>query len=455
MKPTRTTLALIRSSAIVLATLACAVGVVPGCGLENALVGGACKVGYTACGTDCVDVLVTREHCGSCDVVCPPGVACVAGVCGGSTDGSTDALADTSTDGNPGDARLDALADTSTDGNPGDGSTDGNPGDGSTDGNPGDGSTDGNPGDGATDGSVDACPPPPYNTPARCGSCFVQCVAPNTECLLENGNFVCKPPCTPPLEPCNGICVDKMVDPFNCGVCNKVCPALICAGGICQGTNPGHEIVVGHDGLSALGASAQAKVITNAVLLPAANPLRILSFEKWSDPAVVAKVKSLVGAAALGRTLAYTVSMDEADLRDALKLSRADVVVVYDQGQMDAAAAMSTGMGWAAPLLTFAREGKTIVALDGADGQGQMPLLLRTAGILNVTSHTALAAAQRVRVVAPADPVGLAVLSPYAVADRSVTLQSADPNGGDITYVVRQGAAGNGDPVAVHKLVQP
>lgn len=428
MMPTRTTLALIRSSAIVLATLACAVGVVPGCGLENALVGGACKVGYTACGTDCVDVLVTREHCGSCDVVCPPGVACVAGVCGGSTDGSTDALADTSTDGNPGD-----------------GSTDGS----------GDGSTDGSPSDGATDGGGDACPPPPYNTPARCGSCFVQCVAPNTECLLENGNFVCKPPCTPPLEPCNGICVDKMVDPFNCGVCNKVCPALICAGGICQGTNPGHEIVVGHDGLSALGASAQAKVITNAVLLPAANPLRILSFEKWSDPAVVAKVKSLVGAAALGRTLAYTVSMDEADLRDALKLSRADVVVVYDQGQMDAAAAMSTGMGWAAPLLTFAREGKTIVALDGADGQGQMPLLLRTAGILNVTSHTTLAAAQRVRVVAPADPVGLAVLSPYAVADRSVTLQSADPNGGDITYVVRQGAAGNGDPVAVHKLVQP
>ena len=108
-----------------------------------------------------------------------------------------------------------------------------------------------------------------HNTPARCGSCFVQCVAPNTECLLENGNFVCKPPCTPPLEPCNGICVDKMVDPFNCGVCNKVCPALICAGGICQGTNPGHEIVVGHDRLPRLRQLHPATLTAVGRTLPA------------------------------------------------------------------------------------------------------------------------------------------------------------------------------------------
>ncbi len=445
----RASLGFARTSAIALAGLALSVGVAPGCGLENALVGGACKVGYTVCGADCVDLLVDPNHCGRCDVPCPPGLACGSGICGGPVDGSRDALADVS-----GDTATDGpISDGSQDGTvSSDGSSDGSTGDGSTDGTVGDGNT----GDGSADASADtadACPPPPYNTAARCGSCFIQCIAPNSECLLEAGNFVCKPPCTPPLEACNGICVDKQTDPFNCGVCDKVCPAVICLGGICQGANPGHEVVIGHDYAATFGGSAQAKVLTNAVFLPAANPLRVLSFEKWADPAIVARVKSLVAAAALGRTLTYTVSTNEADLRDPLRLSRNEVVVVYDQRQMTAVEAAATGASWAGPLLTFAREGGTIVALDGADGLGEMPSLLRTAGILNLTSHTPLAATSRVAVVAPFDQVGLAVVSPYAVSNRSVTLQSAEPNGGNVTFVVRNGTLGAGDPVVVHKLV--
>jgi len=438
-------LGVVRTSAIAFAVLAFAVGVVPGCGLENALVGGACKDGYSVCGADCVDLLVDTSHCGRCGTTCPPGVGCAAGICGGPADGAADALAD-------------GARDTSTDGPSSDGNTDGTTSDASSD-----GSTDGPASDASSDGSTDgpstdsgdACPPPPYNTAARCGSCFTQCVTPNTECLLEAGNFVCRPPCTAPLEPCNGICVNKQIDPLNCGVCDKICPALICVGGICQGANPGHEVVIGHDYTAGFGGSAQVKVLTNAVLLPSSNPLRILSFEKWADPAVVARVKAFVAAAALGRTLAYTVSNDVADLRDPLKLSQNAVVVVYDQSQMASADAMAAGTSWAAPLLTFAREGGTLVALDGAGGQGEMPLLLRSAGLLNITSHLALAAASRVAVVAPFDQVGLSVVSPYAVSNRSVTLQSADANGGNVTFVVRNGTLGDGDPVVVHKLVPP
>jgi len=214
-------------------------------------------------------------------------------------------------------------------------------------------------------------------------------------------------------------------------------------------------VVIGHDYSAAVGASAQVRVLTNAVLLSSANPLRVLSFEKWSDAAVVARVRAFIASAALGRTIAYTVSNDEADLRDPLKLSRAEVVLVYDQGTMTAAEATAAGTSWAAPLLTFAREGGTFVALDGADGLGQMPVLLRSAGVLDLTSHAPLAATSRVAVVAPFDQVGLGVLSPYAVQNRSVTLQPVEPNGGNVTYVVRAGNLGAGDPTVVHKLVPP
>ena len=422
------TVRMLRAAAVASVSLLAFVTLAPGCGLENALVGGACKAGFSACGSDCVDLARSPDHCGACAAPCRAGDVCVDGVCGAPSDGSADGRADALADGSP------------IDGSPIDGASgDGAPGDGA----PGDGS----PGD--------ACPPPPYNTAARCGSCFVQCTAPNSECLLEGGNFVCKPPCTPPLEPCSGVCVDKQTDPFNCGVCSKVCATLICATGVCQGTNPGHEVVLGHDYAGAVGASAQVKLLTNAVLLSAANPLRILSFEKWAEATTVARIKAFVAAAAFGRTIAYTVSNDEADLRDPLKLSRAEVVLLYDQRTMTAAEATTAGASWAPPLLTFAREGGTVVALDGADGQGQMPQLVRSAGILDLTAHTTLAATSRVAVVAPFDQVGLGVLSPYAVASRSVTLQTNETNGGNVTFVVRSGIAGNGDPTVVHKLVPP
>ncbi len=439
-------------------TGALVVSVVPGCGLENALVGGACKTGYTLCGADCVDLLTDTSHCGRCEATCAAGVACSGGNCGGSIDASSDSTADGSSDGSVTDGSDGSVTDGS-DGSVTDGS-DGSVTDGSdgsvTDG--GDGSVaDG--GDGsvtdASDGSVDACPPPPYDNAATCGSCFVACVAPNTDCLNVAGSFVCRPPCTPPLQACRGLCVDLQNDAFNCGVCDKVCPSNLCVAGKCQGTNPGHVVTIGHDYEGSVLGSAQSRPLTNAVLLPSANPLKILSFEKWANPAAVARVKLIVGAAALGRTLQYTVSTDEADLRDVLKLSQTSVVLVYDQAQLTAAEAPAIGAGWTASLRIFAQEGGTVVALDGADGNGQMPALLRSAGLFDTASHTPLAAGSRVAVVAPFDQIGLGVISPYASLGRSVTFQSNEANGGMVTFVVRQGIAGGGDPVVVHKLVPP
>lgn len=396
-----------------------------GCGLENALVGGACKPGFTACDGRCVDLAADPSHCGACATACAAGVACAAGTCGGrlDVDPRLDASADGAFDATSDADATSALPDASV------------------------------PDTSVPDANADACPPPPFDTAAHCGACGRSCSGTASQCVPENGTFVCKPPCPAPLEMCNGVCVDTRTDPLNCGYCNKVCPSMICVSSTCRGTHPGHDVVIGHDYSGAFGGSSQVKVLTNAVFLPPGDPVRILSFEKWSDPTTVARVKAFVAAAAFGRTVRYTVTSNVADVRNPLTLAANDVVLLYDQGAMTASEATATGTSWATALLTFAREGGTVVALDGAHGLGEMPALVRAAGLLAVTSHAPLASASHVAVAEPGDQVGLAVPSPYAVTDRSVTLRSSDPNGGDVSYVVRNGAAGDGDPVVVHKLV--
>lgn len=463
------------------ALLVCTVfvlAVVPGCGLENALVGGTCKPGFELCDERCVDLQAHPSHCGACGRACPSGVACGGGMCGGPVSASqgpavtgataapdSDATSTTPpfvTDGSPGpsfdaapsDASFEASATSQADGGPSDASIP----DTSIPEIPDAATADAAAPDAAVtsaDASVPICPPPPYDTPATCGSCLVSCSAPNSECLNAGGTFACGPPCPPPQEACHGVCMDLRTDPFNCGVCDKVCPSNLCVAGVCQGTKPGHIVVIGHDYSSTFAWSAQSKVLSNAVFLPSENPLRILSFEKWADPSTVATVKSILAAAALGRTLQYTVSNDDADLRSPLKLSKVSVVVVYDQRQMSSTEATAAGSRWATPLHTFNQEGGTVVAMDGADGFGQMPRLLRSAALLDVSSHSALPGTARVTVVAPFDQVGLGVLSPYAVADRSVTMQSNEPAGANVTFVVRNGLSSTGESVVVHKLVPP
>jgi hypothetical protein len=449
-------------------------GVVSGCGLENALVGGACKPGFEVCNERCTDLLADPSHCGACGTACPMGVGCGGGLCGGranphgpATDApiagaaappASDATRDTDpfvTDSATA-PTLDGALDASVDDADVDASVDGAAAS-QADASPRDASHDGSSSDASVGADVDAtaCPPPPYDTPATCGSCFVSCMAPNSECMNVGGTFTCGPPCPPPQEACHGVCVDLRNDPFNCGVCDKTCPSNICVAGVCQGTTPGHVVVIGHDYSNTFAGSAQTKVLSNAVFLPAKNPLRVLSFEKWADPSTVATVKSMLAAAALGRTLQYTTSNDDADLRSPLKLSRASVVIIYDQRQMSQSEALAAGPRWAAPLHTFNQEGGTIVVLDGTDGLGQMPELLRSARLLDVASHSALTSGSQVTVVAPFDQVGLGVLSPYGVAARSVTFRSNEPAGPHVTFVVRDGLSGLGDPIVVHKLVPP
>ncbi len=377
-----------------------------GCGSENSLVGGACASGYEVCDGRCVPV----GQCASGD---------------GSSDGTV----------NGGDGSLDGSA------------NDGNGGDGSA--------NDGGTSDGGDDDGGDACPPPPYTTAAACGACNVHCTAPNDTCRLDGaGAYTCQPPCTPPTVLCEGGCIDVSSDPLNCGACGKVCPSNLCSNGMCQGATPGDIVVIGHDYRDAIASSSQAKVLTNAVFIPTSNPLRILSYERHAEPQAVANVKSILKSAAGTRVLAYTVSNAAADLASPALSQSYDVVLVYDQRTGNAAALQTEGTSWQPHLATFTKAGGIVVALDGNSGQGNMPVLITSAGLLDLAGHTTVPAGTRVSIVAPADRIATLVASPYGAFNRSVTFQSNEPNGGNVTWVAQHDLnPGLGDPIVIHKVV--
>lgn len=337
-----------------------------------------------------------------------------------------------------------------------DGSVDGSF-DASSDGS-NDATTDGTLPDGAPlDGSlVDSCPPPPYTTSANCGACGVVCATPNDTCRLDSNNkFTCQPPCNAPEVVCNGICIDITSDPFNCGTCGKFCPSNVCASGLCQGATPGDIVVIGHDFEKAPAASSQAKLLSNAVFIPTSNPLRVLSYEQFADAAAVTQGKASIQNNAAGRTIKYTVSTQASAIQAADLVANFDVVLIWDQANGNAAALGPIATTAATPLTNFAKGGGVVVALDGASGQGAMPTFLTNATLLDVPTHTTLAAGTLVRISAPGDKVGSLVIGPYGTFDHSAAFQPNEPNGANVIYVAQRLVGGvPSDPVVVHKLVQ-
>ncbi len=389
-----------------------------GCTDANSVVGGACATGYVECAGRCVDLSSDPDHCGACDSArCASGVACNGGVCGGDLDGSR---------------------------------RDGSGNDG------GDGAAD-------LDGSLDAddaeagdsgCNPP-FNKPVNCGACGVTCTGPTPTCLENGGGtYICAPPCEAPLVECNNKCVDLVESGSACGVCGIVCPSNVCVNGLCQGNAPGTIVILGHDFRDAFIGSAQARVLTNAVFLPASNPLRILTYEEHADAYTAKRVKIILGGTAPARALDITVAPNAAALASPVLAAKYDVVLIMDQSAAGAATLGPIGSSWALPLNNYLHRGGVVVALDGAGGLGAMPTLITNAGLLNMTGHTPITAADLISVVVPGNAIVTNVTSPYGAFDRSAEIQTIQPNGGDITYVARHVVNGvPAAPVVIHRVI--
>jgi hypothetical protein len=438
-----------RAAAVVAFVSAVIAATAAGCGSSNGVVGDTCANGYTQCGPFCIWLDTDDQNCGKCGHVCPTGIACEKGVCGGTEpDGAPfpDASEDSSVDATLSDgANIDGTVNDGqgedaplSEGGPRhfpDGGREGADGaplepDGApyeTDGAPTsedattplpDGETrlpdgaielpdgeivppDSSLPDGETrlpdgaieleDGAIlteDACAPP-YDTPSSCGTCGHVCTAPNGLCELVDGNYACAPLCTPPLTDCFGSCADLLRDPNNCGTCGNVCASQLCFLATCQGSLAGNAFIIGHDFLGATASDAQTKLLRNAVFYndPTA-PLRLLSFEQYANASAVANGKSLIaGDPSFTATVTVSVQGTSTDIATT-GLKNEDAVIIWDQPSAPSGTLATLGTKWAANLAVFQQQGGIVIVLDGDQGVGQMPQFLTNAAILAVTGHT-------------------------------------------------------------------
>ncbi len=417
------------------------------CGVDNEIVGGSCREGYTQCGLRCIDTTSDPQNCGECDNVCPAGV-CENGHCPGesSLDGSIDGG---ETDGPAGDQRSPEASNTHgpiRDGMTGDTLPE--------DTAPGDSA----PGDGVSDGTQDSCTPP-YDTKDSCGRCGLACSAVDDCVVSDAGLYECVPHCVPSSvypSDCNGECVDETSDPYNCGRCGKVCASGYCSSSECQGTTVGDIVVIGDDYNSAMTVPSAAKILTNAVFLPTSNPIQILSFEEYADPASVLNVQAILKeeATLTGRKFAIKSSNMATDIPTHLTNTSYDVLLVYDQEAAELGTLGPLGASWAITLATFTSLGGVVVSLDGAAGSTQeMPLFNTAAGLLSVSADTVIPTGTPLDVIASGDVIGHGVVTPYAAKPNSVSFTTSESSGANVTYVVVDSSDAGQAPVVVHKEV--
>ncbi len=378
-----------------------------GCSDGDGLVGGDCASGYTPCGNGCCPVTADASQDATSSDAQDANDASDAADAAYATDVSTESGEASLTDG--------AFADRI-----GPGTGDG--GDGSVlDGTATDTGTvmpDGSAQDGATD-------------------------APETG-----------PLCMAPLVDCGGTCVDTTSDPFNCGQCGLVCPSQICLNSVCQGSTAGGIVFIGHDYLTSVPGTAQARVLSNAVFIPQTNPLQVMSYERYATASAVARVKSILSGFATqeGRGLSITSTDVDADIPNKLVVSSFQVLIVQDQPTAAPGALAALGASWATTLTTFTQAGGIVVILDGGTGVGEMPALSTATTLLSVTAQAPVATGTPLIDLAPGDVVGEGVVSPYGAGKNSVSI-TTEASGGSVVYVIDQPhEAGAGTPVVVHKV---
>lgn len=250
--------------------------------------------------------------------------------------------------------------------------------------------------------------------------------------------------CAAPRVACQGACIPVADDPTNCGACGKWCPSNLCADGECLGRLAGEVILIGHDFASAGAASPQSQLLINALTLPPTDPIRVLSWETGADAYDVAHVRALAEQQIRGRSVSVTVAAD-ADMESPWLARSYDVVLVHDATGDDAAA---LGARWKRGLGAFVDKGGIVIALDG--GRTDVPALLSSAALLEVSSHARLAALSRLSVSAPDDSIGARVISPYAASGSTVTFLGLDEADADVSVIVR---AEDGGAVVAHRVV--
>jgi hypothetical protein len=438
-----------RTRVVVLTALVLAVPAA--CG-DSGVVGGECRTGYTLCNGHCIDMAHDPNNCGACGHVCPSGAACVNALCGGSLDGSAGA-GGTSGAGDIGGATTGGEGDSG--GRAGNG---GNSGVAGISGNAGVSGLDGgNPNDAATDAPI--CNDP-IDTAQNCGACNNVCMDPTPFCAPNGaGTYHCVKDCGM-LTLCGDDCVDLNVDPDHCGNCSTVCPSGICQGGMCVGANVGHVVAACDDYAQATQNAPQVVLLGNTVLLPLRNAVRILAYTQYTPATVSAHVTTLVDGAATGRgRMMPTITnlTDYNQLSAQLDIANIDVFLIEDQSAAPAGQLATVGAAWQATgaIDSFARAGGVVMVLAGATGRGQMSDFLTSSQLLAVSAQ-ALANTTTLYNRAPADAVGINVISPLVGQRNTCSFSTSVSESGDTVFVIEDAAAPTlGNPSVVHRVIVP
>lgn len=440
-------------------TLLAAATLPGGCGADG-LVGGTCGKGLSNCSNHCVNLMTDRNNCGVCAKRCQSGVDCIRGICGGGGEGGWGGDNPNGGSGNHG-----------RDGGGGDSFVDGGgkagafnefdvvypPDSAGGSGGGGSGNVGASGNLGGSGGGADICVPP-YDTAAHCGSCNTVCVEPTRVCAPVDGKFACVPFCDAPLIECNGACVDLNSDSDNCGQCGRACPSAICQGGACIGAQAGHIVAVCMNYAENTPNSQPTNLLGNAVFLPLFNPVKILAYDEFASANPRARVDLTISWASAARGRGYqitSINQPEA-VNSQLKKPDYDLFLVYDQPLAPAGTLATYGTQWAKTLESFSHVGGVIVVLSGATGTKEMSQLLTSARLLEVTSESVMSR-QQVYNRAPADAIGVNVVSPFLAPRDSCVFTTPTPTDNSTIFVVtdepESGIARR--PLAVHRIAVP
>ena len=439
------------------------------CG-SSGVVGGNCASGYSLCDGRCVDLQRDPLNCNACGLACELEEGCRKGVCtfntdGYAGDGGGGEAGATGMSGGGGDAGFSdsggSSAASSTGGNGGGSAAGGNGGGSAAGGSAagGIGGIGGNGGIGGIGGEAgDTSCIPPYDGPSACGDCMTQCADPTPLCTPDGmGSYECVPACVLPLVQCDGQCVDLNVDPDNCGSCGHVCPSGICQGGMCVGANVGHVVLACMNYQTPGKNTPQTAVMGNAVLLPIRNPVRILAYTQYVSAASRAKVDQDIGFAAAARGRTYTIAplANFMTATATLNIANYDVFLIYDQNAAPAGQLATVGGAWQtnSVLQSFTSAGGIVIGLSG--GASEMDQFFSASGLLDVSAQSSVTGAMLYN-RAPADAMGINVISPFLAPADSCTFTTGAVPDADTIFVVRDvpGPAA-GKPVVVHRVIEP
>jgi hypothetical protein len=423
------------------------------CG-SSGVVGGECRSSYLSCNGVCVDIQYDRNNCGGCGRGCGEGVSCEGAICGGSPDGAA---------GNAGAAGAGTAGMSGAAGENGQAGANSEAGATQVDGGPSGGTgSDAGP-DASSEagaGGDSSCGTPPFDRPEACGDCSTQCTGNTPICSPDgSGSYLCVKKCDLPLTLCNNQCVDLNIDPLNCGSCGDVCPSGICQGAKCVGANVGHVLLACMDYSTAVANSPQTVLLGNAIFLPVRNPVRVLAYSEYAPAAVRAKVNQDLGyaATARGRTYLITTSATHADVTAKLNINDFDAFLIYDQAIAPSGALATVGAAWqtSTVLSSFAAAGGVIVGLSSGGGTAEMDQLFTSAELLDVSAETSVTG-QTLYNRAPADALGINVISPFLAPKSSCTFTTSTAPDADTIFVIRDAASpAAGAPVVVHRVIEP